>query len=103
MTVDTRKNYPYETKKQAVELYFEGLSTKEVAERLEIQNPSSIRYWSGLVKEAKSFDVLREKRRGPREAGSGAPKTELEVTKAKLERAELEIMYLKKLIALRKG
>lgn len=99
--MDTRKSYAYETKKQAVELYFEGLSVKEAAERLEIQNPSSIRYWARLVKEAKTFDILREKRRGPRESGKAA-KTELEITKAELERTKLEVMYLKKLIALRK-
>lgn len=99
--MNTRKSYAYETKKQAVEMYFEGYSTNEVADRLEIQNPSSIRDWARQVKATKSFDVLREKRRGPRD--TPAPKTELEVTKAKLERAELEIMYLKKLIALRKG
>ena len=97
----TRKSYAYEIKKQAVELYFEGSSTNEIAARLEIQNPASIRDWARQVKETKSFDVLREKRRGPRD--TPAPKTELEVTKAKLERSELENMYLKKLIALRKG
>lgn len=99
--MNTRKSYTYETKKQAVELYFEGRSVTELAPLLEIQNPANIRHWARQVKEAKSFDVLREKRRGPRESGS--PKTELEITKAKLERAELEVMYLKKLIALRKG
>ncbi len=99
--METRKSYTYETKKQAVELYFEGLSVKEAAERLEIQNPSSVRYWARLVKEAKTFDVLHEKRRGPRESDKAA-KTELEITKAELERTQLEVMYLKKLIALRK-
>ena len=31
--MSTRKTYSHEIKKQAVELYFEGLSVKEAAER----------------------------------------------------------------------
>lgn len=99
--MNTRKSYTYETKKQAVEQYFEGRSVNELAPLLVIQNPANIRHWARLVKEAKSFEVLREKRRGPRESGKDA-KTELEITKAELERTKLEVMYLKKLIALRK-
>lgn len=98
--MNSRKSYNYDTKKQAVELFFEGLSIKEIGLRLEIQHASSIRKWAREVKAANSFEVLHEKRRGPNL--NGTPRTELEVTKAELERAKLEIMYLKKLIALKK-
>lgn len=99
--METKKSYPYETKKKAVEMYHEGWRVEEVAEQLEIHQPRNIHRWVRLVKEASSFKVLREKRRGP--SPGGPQRTELEIVKAELERKDLEVMYLKKLIALRKG
>ncbi|MHA6253082.1 helix-turn-helix domain-containing protein [Oceanobacillus sp. CAU 1775] len=91
-----RKVYDNRTKRQAVELYFEGHSVPTIMEKLEINQRRSIYKWINVVK-AEGFDALSDQRKN----NTGRPnKTTLE---EEYELLKVENAYLKKLLLLRKG
>lgn len=96
----TRKprNYTFEEKKEVVELFFEGYTIEELMERFDISNRRRIYEWSKNVRDANSFEVLRD-RRGLMNKG----RKKKESIEEENERLKLEVLYLKKLIRLREG
>jgi transposase-like protein len=94
MKTRTYRRYTFELKKQAVELYFEGYTAKEIVDRLDLGNVRRVYQWVTLVKEANTFDVLLPNK--------GLPRVKKDALKEENERLKLENLYLKKLLALRK-
>lgn len=92
------KRYPYELKKEVVELYFEGESATELTEKFNISNRRRIYDWVAIVREH-GYTALER----------GVPKTtdEIESQETTLKeentRLKLENEYLKKLLDLKRG
>lgn len=93
------KKYSFEIKKKAVELYFEGQSAITIAKENNISSDRRVLAWSKKVRDANSFEVLRDTR--------GKRKQEVinhkETLEEENERLRIENLYLKKLLDLRKG
>ena len=94
------KRYPYELKKEMVELYFEGHSAEELAKKHNIGNRSRINEWVRAVQKSGTFDVLKPHQGQIIEKKPKEKKLSLEKEN---ERLALENLYLKKLLGLRKG
>ena len=93
------KKYSFETKKKAVELYFEGQSAITIAKENNISSDRRVLAWSKKVRDANSFEVLRDTR-GKRKREVINQRQTLEEEN---ERLRIENLYLKKLLDLRKG
>lgn len=98
MKTKRNQRFPFELKKQAVELYFEGYTSQEVADKLGINHRTRVSEWVRLVRAANSFDVLLPNKGLPRKNGR-----KKETLQEENERLKLENLYLKKLLDLRKG
>jgi len=93
------KSYSFETKKKAVELYFEGRSAITIAKEFHLSSDRIVQEWSKKVRDANSFEVLKN-RRGRKKQSEEKRKETLEEEN---ERLRIENLYLKKLLELRKG
>jgi len=91
-------SYGFDLKKEIVELYFEGHSAVDLAKRFELSNRRRVSEWVKQVREAGTFEVLRDTRGL---ANKGKTKLFKEALKEENERLTLENLYLKKLIALK--
>ena len=93
-----RRKYPYELKKQVVELYFEGESPTELTKQFNIGNRRRIHEWVSIVKQH-GYSALE----------CGVPKSKSDVDpqvdalKEENTRLKLENEYLKKLLELKRG
>src|SRR5699024_12130733 len=91
------RKYPYELKKQVVELYFEGESAVELTEKINIRNRRRIYDWVAIVREH-GFTALEH----------GVPKNESEIEledntlREENTRLKLENKYLKKLLEMKR-
>lgn len=97
--MEKHKKYSFEIKKKAVELYFEGQSAITIAKENNISSDRRVLAWSKKVREANSFEVLRDTR-GRRKQ---PVKNQKETLEEENERLRIENLYLKKLLDLRKG
>lgn len=92
------KKYPYELKKQVVELFFEGKSAIELTGKFNLNNRRRIYDWVAIVREH-GYTALEY----------GVPKSESEnsnedrMLKEENTRLKLENEYLKKLLDLKRG
>lgn len=93
-----QQKYPYELKKQVVELYFEGESAPEITSKFNLSNRRRVYDWVNIVKEH-GYTAL--------ENGIPKVKHEVDVKDAGLKeentRLKLENEYLKKLLDLQRG
>ncbi|WP_449623208.1 transposase [Robertmurraya sp. Marseille-Q9965] len=94
-----KRKYPYDLKKQIVELYMEGHSSVELAKKYDISNYKRINEWVRKVREG-GFKAL-EDTRGRKSKGKSS-KTEATLEE-KYEKLKLENEYLKKLLDLKRG
>ena len=78
-----RKNYTFELKKQVVELYMEGHTAIELAEKYEIADRRRIYEWVNKVKETGTMDALKDTRGL---ANKGKTKEVKEMKRLKLEK-----------------
>ena len=92
------KKYSFETKKKVVELYFEGKSAITIAKENNISSDRRVLAWSKKVRDANSFEVLRDTRGKRKHKVVNKSKTLEEEN----ERLRIENLYLKKLLDLRK-
>lgn len=90
--------YTFEEKKEVVELFFEGFTVNDLMERFDISNRRRIYEWSKKVRDANSFEALKD-RRGSMNKG----RKKKESIEEENDRLKLEVLYLKKLIRLKKG
>lgn len=97
--MEKHKKYSFEIKKKVVELYFEGQSAITIAKENNISSDRRVLAWSKKVREANSFEVLRDTR-GRRKQ---SVKNQKETLEEENERLRIENLYLKKLLDLRKG
>ncbi|MBS4171887.1 helix-turn-helix domain-containing protein [Bacillus sp. FJAT-49736] len=93
-----KKIYPYELKKQVVEEYMEGNSASELGEKYDVDR-RRVHDWVKRVK-AGGFQALVDSR-GIK--SKGKRKKEEESLQEKYEKLQLENMYLKKLLDLKRG
>lgn len=92
-------SYPYELKKEVVELYFEGHSVLDLVEKYEIKNRRRVYDW---VKKVKEFGYVGlSDQRGIN--SKGKKKKEESSLEEQLEKVKLENEYLKKLLDLKRG
>ncbi|WP_085993459.1 helix-turn-helix domain-containing protein [Oceanobacillus senegalensis] len=94
-----KRQYSVELKKQAVEMYLEGYSGREVAKKLDIKNERRVTEWVSKAKEG-GFQALDDKRGL---MSKGKSKKEEWSLEEKYERLKLENEYLKKLLDLKRG
>jgi len=92
-----KKKYPYELKKQVVELFFEGESAADLTEKFEISNSRRIYDWTKIVREhgykGLEYGVSRI---------SNDSKEDVSLA-VENNRLRLENEYLKKLLDLKRG
>lgn len=81
-----------------VELYLEGHSAADLVKRFELNNRRRVSGWAKQVRVAGTFEVLHDTRGL---ANKGKTKLFKETLKEENERLTLEVLYLKKLIALK--
>ncbi|MFA9560692.1 helix-turn-helix domain-containing protein [Evansella sp. AB-rgal1] len=93
------KNYPYEVKKQIVEMYFEGHSVTDLVEQFEVRDRRRIYDWIEKARE-EGYRAL-EDGRGLR--STGKKKKEEQSLEEEYEKLKLENEYLKKLLDLKRG
>src|SRR5699024_6689594 len=93
------RTYSYDLKKQVVEMYFEGYTVAELVNKFDIKNRRRVYEWTAKVREF-GYDGLYDMR-GSR--SNGKKKKEQETLEEKYKRLELENMYLKKLLDLKRG
>jgi len=94
-----KKRYAFELKKQVVKEYFEGYSVPDLVEKYGIGNRRRVYEWATKVREG-GYAALEDKR-GLKSKGK-KKKDELSLEE-KYERLKLENLYLKKLLALKRG
>lgn len=94
--------YSYELKKKAVELYYEGYSRTEIAERLEIKNKRLINEWVVKV-EKEGWDGIKDRRGQKKGAGKGRPPKRTLTLEEENQRLKAENLYLKKLLEQKRG
>ena len=97
----TRKNkrYTYEFKKRMVELYYEGESAQELAEKYDIPNRRRVQEWVQIVRE-NGYESLQYGKPKSNNHKDSAVKQSLQKENARLK---LENEYLKKLVKLKRG
>jgi len=84
------KDYPLETKLEAVRLHEEeGLTYKEITAQLNIQDPRRASIWTGIYRKD-GVEGLKKPRRG-------RPKKDRDSLEARIERLEMENTLLKAL------
>ena len=93
-----KRNYTFEEKKEVVELFFEGHKASVLTKRFNISNRRRIYEWAKIVQDTKSFESLRDTR-GQMNKG----RIKQEDLAEENERLKLEILYLKKLLQLKRG
>lgn len=93
------KKYPYEVKKQIVEMYFEGHSVPDLVEQFDVKNRRRIYEWVNKVR-AGGYEALGDLRGSQ---SKGKSKKEKYTLEEKYERLKLENEYLKKLLDLKRG
>lgn len=98
MTAKTR-TYSYDLKKQVVQMYFEGYTVMDLIKKFNIKNRRTVYDWTAKVREF-GYEGLYDTR-GSR--STGKKKKEHETTEEKYKRLELENLYLKKLLDLKRG
>ncbi|MEH7387256.1 helix-turn-helix domain-containing protein [Bacillus sp. JJ1521] len=94
-----KRTYPYDLKKQLVELYLEGHSSTELAKKYDIHSYKRITDWVRKVREG-GFKALEETRG---RHSKGKSKKEEVTLEEKYEKLKLENEYLKKLLDLKRG
>ncbi|MBB4823249.1 transposase-like protein [Sporosarcina luteola] len=92
------RHYTFEEKKEVVELFFEGHPVAELTRRFNLSNRRRVYDWAKKVRDANSFEALRDSR-GLMNKG----RTKQEDMAEENERLKLEILYLKKLLHLKRG
>ncbi|MEH7239581.1 helix-turn-helix domain-containing protein [Bacillus sp. JJ1562] len=93
-----QNNYPYDLKKQVVEMFLEGHSASELAKKFEIKNQRRVYDWVEKVR-ADGYSALNDTR-GQKSKGKSKKKKTLE---EEFELLKLENEYLKKLLDLKRG
>lgn len=91
------RRYPYELKRQAVELYFEGESAPTVQEKFKINNVRRVFEWVEIVRK---FGYSALEYGVPKTAREDLEKNELREENTRLK---LENELLKKLVDLKRG
>lgn len=94
------KKYPYELKKQVVELYYEGESAINLTERFDLSNRRRVYEWTTIVREhgysALEYGI-------PKERDTGEGEADETILRKEVSRLKLENEYLKKLLDLKRG
>lgn len=93
------KNYAYDIKKRVVEKYFEGSTVIKLVEEFDITNRRTIYEWIDKVR-TEGYDGLYDTRGTKRVSQE---KSKEESKDARINRLELENLYLKKLLDLKRG
>lgn len=93
------RKYPYETKKQIVELFLEGHSAKDLAEQYDIRNSRRVTEWVNKAR-GSGFEALEDSRGAH---SKGKKRKEEKSLEEENERLQLEVEYLKKLLDLKRG
>jgi len=96
--VKKNKKYPYELKKEVVELYFEGESAVDLTEKFNISNRRRVQEWMTIVRKHGYVALERGVPKTTDESESEESSIKEENTRLKLENA-----YLKKLLDLKRG
>lgn len=96
--ISTKLAYGFELKKEVVELYLEGHSAVDLTKRFELSNRRRVSEWVKQVREAGTLEVLRDTRGL---ANKGRTKASNESMEEEIDRLNLEVLYLKKLIELK--
>ncbi|TCP16200.1 helix-turn-helix protein [Scopulibacillus darangshiensis] len=93
------RKYPYDLKKQVVEMYLEGHPLNELVEKFDLGNVRRVYEWAKRVREG-GYKALNDQRglksKGKRRKNGETPEEEI-------ERLKLENQYLKKLLDLKRG
>lgn len=97
---NTRNKYSFEVKKQVVEMFFEGYSVDEIVEKHGLSSRKRIYDWVAKVREY-GYSSLGDQR-GLHSKGKKKTKKQ-ERLEEENERLKMEVAYLKKLIALKRG
>ena len=91
--------FDFDTKKEIVERYFEGYSAVELTTEYGIGNRRRVTEWARKVREAGTFDVLKDTRGL---GNKGRTKEKKATMEQEIEHLKLENLYLKKLIDLQR-
>jgi len=84
------KDYPLETKIEAIRLYEEeGLSQKEITEKLEIRDPKRVKSWLSIYR--------KEGKAGLKKPRRGRPKKDRNSLEERIKQLEMENTLLKAL------
>ena len=94
-----KQYYPFEMKKKVVELYFEGHSATDLAKRFDLTSRKRVTDWVSKVRKAGTMDALNDTRGL---SNKGITRKKKESMLEENERLKLEILYLKKLIDLKR-
>lgn len=89
----------FKTKKEIVELYFEGYSAVELTKRFGLSNRRRVSEWAKKVRDAGTFDALKDTRGV---GNKGRTKEKKKTLEEEMEHLKLENLYLKKLIDLQR-
>lgn len=94
-----KQTYPYDLKKQVVEMYFEGHAVPDLVTEFNISNRRTLYDWINKAKEG-GFRALGDNRG---KKSKGKSKIDEQSLVEKYERLKLENEYLKKLLDLKRG
>lgn len=94
--------YSFDLKKEAVDLYYEGYSRTEIAERLGIKNKRLVNEWVGKV-EKEGWEGIRDHRGRKRGIGKGRPRKQVLTLEEENQKLKAENLYLKKLLEQKRG
>ena len=83
------KDYPLETKLEAVRMYEEGLPYKEITEKLEIRDPKRVKNWMRVYR--------KEGKTGLKKPRRGRPKKNRNSLEEQIKQLEMENTLLKAL------
>lgn len=92
-----KKTYPFDIKKQVVELYFAGHSPTDLVNRFNISERTLIYKWVNKVKTEGWQGLERKKSTHPEASAETRSKDDI------IENLKLQNDYLKKLISLKRG
>ncbi|MGP4071010.1 helix-turn-helix domain-containing protein [Piscibacillus sp. B03] len=95
-----RQSYDFDLKKEVVQEYFNGVSSTELVEKYGLNSRRRVSDWVSKVRDG-GYEALYRQKRGPKSTDD-AEESELEKLKKQNKSLELEIMYLKKLMDLKR-
>ncbi|MFB4165343.1 transposase [Alteribacillus sp. JSM 102045] len=94
--------YPVKLKKQAIDLYYKGFGRTDIAKELNIYNKKLVNEWVRKY-EKEGFSGLEDRRGLARGGNKGRPRKKPLTLEEENERLKIEVAYLKKLIAQKRG